>query len=194
MPDYSLIDANDSIFLIIDVQDNFTSKLAERQAKEMVERIAWLAVVAGWLQIPVVVTVEDMPKAGGPSALIHNALPHGTPIFNKVVFGLAGQPDILEAVESQGKRTAVLVGLETDVCIMQSALGLLALRYHVVVVSDATCSPGESHANGLSRMRDAGVTISDTKGLFYEWVRTLEKARQFHRENASVRVPEGLEL
>jgi hypothetical protein len=52
-----------------------------------------------------------------------------------------------------------------------------------VVISDATCSPGESHAAGLARLRDAGAVITDTKGLFYEWMRTVERSRRFDQEH-----------
>ena len=68
------------------------------------------------------------------------------------------------------------VDRETDVCVMQSALGLMQQGFRVVVLSDATGSPGESHQAGIERMRDAGAVISTVKGTFYEWVRTLHFA------------------
>jgi nicotinamidase-related amidase len=97
-------------------------------------------------------------------------------------------------VEGTGRRTTVLVGLETDVCVAQSALGLLERGYRVVAVADATGSPGTAHAAGLARMRDAGVIIVETKNLYYEWLRTVERVGQFRRANAHVKVPEGMRL
>ena len=69
--------------------------------------------------------------------------------------------------------TTVLVGLETDVCVAQSALGLAAAGYRVAVIDDACGSPAPNHAAGLRRLRDAGVVVTNTKGIFYEWVRDL---------------------
>src|SRR5205085_7225884 len=95
----------------------------------------------------------------------------------KGVFGLADVPEILAAVESTGRRTVVLVGAETDVCVAQSAIGLLDLGFRVAVVSDATFSPAAMHEAGLRRMRDAGVEIHHAKGVYYEWARTVQAAR-----------------
>jgi nicotinamidase-related amidase len=190
----ALLQAEDSALIVIDVQDNFTCKLEAEQSQRLLERVAWLIGVAQWLKIPVLVTVEDLPRAGGPSPEVVQALPPNTPIFNKMIFSLAHQPDILAAVERLQRRTLVLVGLETDVCVMQSALGLLERGYRVAVITDATGSPGAAHASGLARMPAAGVLMTDTKGLFYEWVRTVEASRCFEAECAHLGVPSGLVL
>jgi nicotinamidase-related amidase len=79
-------------------------------------------------------------------------------------------------VRATGRPTAVLVGFETDVCVYQSAVGLLDAGLRVLVVEDATGSPGEFHARGLSRLREAGVALTHCKALAYEWVRTVEGA------------------
>jgi nicotinamidase-related amidase len=119
----------------------------------------------------------------------------GTPIYNKLIFGLAGDPAILGAVAQTGRRTAILVGLETDVCVAQSALGLLEHSYRVGVVADATGSPGTAHVFGIERMRDAGIAIVSVKGLFYEWVRTVERAERWHAECfGALGAPEGVRL
>jgi nicotinamidase-related amidase len=189
-----LIEADDSIFIAVDVQNNFTRKLEAAQSHSLLERICWLVGVANWLRIPIIVTVEDMKLAGGPSPELQKALTPQVSIIDKMVFGLADQPDILTEIQRAGRKTTVLVGLETDVCVLQSALGLMSRGYRVAVVSDATCSPGESHAVGLARMRDAGVIITNTKGLFYEWMRTVERARRFEIECGTLKLPGGLVL
>jgi len=194
MTNHQLIDVDDSLFIVIDVQSNFTAKLEATQRRMFLERVCWLIGVAHWCSVPLIVTVEDMDKAGGPAPEVQRALPPHTPIFNKMTFNLADQADILAAVGRTGRQTAVLVGLETDVCVMQSALGLMGHGYRAVVVADATCSPGEAHAAGLARLRDAGVLITDTKGLFYEWLRTVERTRRFAAECPDSELPTGLVL
>jgi nicotinamidase-related amidase len=99
-----------------------------------------------------------------------------TPAIVKPTFGLAGTPEILHAVRAAGRPSAVLVGFETDVCVYQSAVGLLDHGLRVIVVEDATFSPGEMHERGLARLREAGVSLTHAKALAYEWARTVERS------------------
>lgn len=169
-----LFDRAQSFLAVIDVQDVFLAKLAETQRSPLVARIAWLVRVAAALDIPVLAMGEDIPRNGAPVAEVTAALPAGTAVHNKRVFGLFGQPDIRAAVRAAGRAEALLVGLETDVCVAQSALGLHAAGYRVGVVTDATGAPGGAHQSGLDRMRAAGVTLLSAKALYYEWLRDLD--------------------
>lgn len=183
-----LLELDDSVLVLIDVQPGFGPPDA------VVDRIAWLAGVATALGIPVLLTEED-PDRNGPTAPgILARTPAGTTALVKPVFGLADTPEILAAVERLGRRTVVLAGLETDVCVSHSALGLLDRGYRVAVVTDATGSPGEMHELGLRRMRDAGATLVHAKGVYYEWVRTLEAARAFEAANPDLADPPGFSL
>lgn len=171
-----LTDRDDSVLVVIDVQRSFVDKLDEEEAGPLLNRIRWPIEMAVRLDIPVVVTAEDIESVGTTIPFIAEVLPDGTTEHDKMTFGLCGDAAILGAVESSGRRTAVLVGFETDVCVMQSALGLLQEGFRVVVLADATGSPGECHQAGISRISDAGAVISTVKGTFYEWVRTLHFA------------------
>jgi nicotinamidase-related amidase len=120
---------------------------------------------------------EEEPERNGPTdTTLAEWLPDGTPVLRKPTFGLAGTPEILAAVRASGRGTAVLVGCETDVCVAQSAVGLLDEGLDCVVVEDATFSPGEMHARGLDRMTAAGVARNHAKGVTYEWLRTVDDA------------------
>lgn len=194
MPEHGLIDHQDSVLIVIDAQPAFLDKLTDGERRPLVSRLCWLIGVGAWLGIPLVVTAEDLPHLGGPAPEIARMLPPETPIHNKMIFGLAGDPAIRAAVERTSRNTAVLVGLETDVCVAQSALGLLQLGFRVVAVADATGSPGTALAGGLVRMRDAGALILDTKGLYYEWLRTVEQAQRFRLERSDLPIPDGMRL
>ncbi|HEX5692344.1 MAG TPA: isochorismatase family protein [Roseiflexaceae bacterium] len=190
-----LIDVDDTLLVVIDVQTHFLAKLPPNDARVLSQRICWLIGVARWLEVPLVVTAEDIAAIGGVDRQIVRVLPDEVAIFDKHTFGLAGDPAILAAVEQTGRRTAVLVGLETDVCVAQSALGLLDQGYRVAVVADATGSPDSGHAFGIERMRDAGVIVISVKGLFYEWVRTVEMAQRFRVERSrALGSPEGIRM
>ena len=179
MTHLSLLDVNDSLLIIIDIQPSFVKKESEDDSNSLLQRICWVIKVANWLHVPLVVTAEDIPHNGSVSDEIAELLPPDTKIYNKMTFGLAAQADILETVQQTQCRTAVLIGYETDVCITHSALGLIELGYRAVVVADATGSPGQAHQIGLERIRSAGGIIVSAKSLYYEWVRTVEKATEF---------------
>ncbi len=190
---YSLIDADDSVLVVIDVQDAFLSKLPSPDAERVLNRVCWLVKLAMWRHILLVVTAEGVREQPLARKLV-DTLPVDTLVFDKVIFGLADQPDIFAAVETTQRKTAVLVGLETDVCVMHSALGLLGRGYRVAVVMDATGSPAPGHDLGLKRMQQAGAMILNMKALFYEWLRTLEAVHRFHREMPDMRELAGITL
>jgi len=192
MTNTSLIEVNDSFLIAIDIQHHFVKKEAKDGDNSLLQRMCWVIKVAKWLDIPLMVTAEDILRTGNICNEIAQLLPPETKIYNKMTFGLAAQSDILEAVQQTRRRTAILIGYETDVCVAHSALGLLDLGYRVAVVADATGSPGNAHQIGLERIRGTAGIIVTAKSLYYEWVRTVEKASAF--EATGLPTPEGIIL
>lgn len=168
-----LFDRAKSCLIVIDVQQYFLDKLPSGAALPLVARIAWLVRAARALEIPVIATAEDIAANGNLVPDLLDALGPRQPVFDKLVFGLFDQGDIRAAVEQTGRREFVLAGLETDVCIAHSALGLAAAGYRVAVIDDACASPPPHHDAGLRRLRDGGVTVTTVKGIYYEWLRDL---------------------
>jgi len=191
----ALINVDDSLLIVIDVQPPFLDKLPREDSQLLRNRICWLIGVAGWLRVPLVVTAEDLAREGGVDPQVLRAMPANVQVHNKMVFDLAADPAILAAVAQTGRKTAVLVGLETDVCVAHSALGLLGHGYQVAVLADATGSPGTVHGLGLDRAAGAGALVTSVKSLFYEWMRTVERARQFRTATArTLALPDGVRL
>ena len=188
-----LIDPDDSVLLVIDVQQGFLERVEGPLAAGLVERIAFLMLSARHCGIPAIATVESPEDWGG----LHPGLAEchaGAPVIRKEVFGAAGDPLVAPAIRECGRSTAVLVGLETDVCVAQSALGLLDWGLTVVVVEDAVASPGSAHAAGLDRMRRAGVVPVVAKQLHYEWMGTVERSRAFEAAHPRLEQPPGVLL
>ena len=193
----SLLVRAESHLIVIDVQPRFYPAAAPPDRDRLAEvtaRVAWLTGVAGALGVPVTITEEDPVRNGPTAQAVLARAPTGTAILAKPVFGLAQVPEILAVVDGIGRRTVVLAGLETDVCVTHSALGLLERGYRVAVVTDATFAPGEMHEPGLRRMRDAGVVLIHAKGVYYEWVRTLAEARRFEAAHPDLAEPPGFSL
>ncbi len=188
----SLLESDDSALIVIDVQEAFLNKLPG-ESDQLVNNVCWLVRFACWLKIPLIVTAEDFGKQPLSPELVLN-LPANAPVFDKVVFGLSHQPDISEAMGHTNRKSAVLVGLETDVCVMHSAIGLLEQGWRVAVIADATGAPGQGREIDLNRMRNAGAVILSMKSLFYEWLRTVEAVKRFHKENSDMRSLAGFAL
>ncbi len=193
-----LISRDDSVLIVVDLQPSFWGeRLGAGDADSAVaaaRRATWLAATAAALGIPAVVTEEDRQRNGPTDAAVLGALAPGTPVVAKPVFGLADCPDIMQAVRSTGRRTAVLVGFETDVCVTHSAIGLADAGYRVVVTEDAVYSPFGAHAPGLTRLRDLGFELLRCKSIYYDWIRTLEAARAFRHEHPDLADPPGFSL
>ena len=160
-----LVDHEDSVLIVIDAQHGFYGDRLpadeSARAHQALDRMVWLAGVATRLGIPAVITEED-PKRNGPtSPAIAERLGQASALI-KPTFGLTGTPEIVQAVEETGRKTAVLVGFETDVCVAQSAIGLRERGMRVVVPDDAVYSPGEMHcprhrADDRRRRRDQSL-------------------------------------
>jgi len=172
-PANGLLDRARCCLAVIDVQAFFLDKLPGEQRAPLVARIAWLMRAALALDIPLLATAEDTPRLGSLVPELATLLPAGTPVHNKVVFGLAGQGDIRAAAEATGRDQFVLAGLETDVCITQSAFGLMEAGHAVAVVVDGCASPAPHHDIAIQRLQAAGAAIMTVKSVYYDWVRDL---------------------
>jgi nicotinamidase-related amidase len=193
-----LIERDDSLLVVIDLQPRFWGDRLDaddrRGAEVAARHAAWLAAAANALGIPAVITEEDPARNGPTDEAVLAALGANAPVFTKPVFGLVECPDIMEAIRATGRGTTVLVGSETDVCVTHSAVGLGEAGYRVVVVEDAVFSPFGAHAPGTARLRDLGIELVHCKGVYYDWVRTLEAALTFEEENPGLASPPGFSL
>ena len=77
--------------------------------------------------------------------------------------------------------------METDVCVMHSAIGLLDHGYRVMVPRDAVATTEFDEAIGIERMRDAGVMIGSVKTVFFEWMRSVTGCRALDRAEPDLR-------
>ena len=194
---HQLFDRDNSCLVVIDVQQYFLDKLPADQRDPLVARIAWLMRVARALGIPIVATAEDIANDGPLVAPLVDELPEGSTVHDKMVFGLASQQSIVDDVRRTGRGEFVLVGMETDVCVAHSAIGLMDLGYRVAVIDDATASPPPHHDYGIARVRAAGAVITSVKGIYYEWVRdlaTMHRTRAQLEAGLAATLPPGLTL
>jgi nicotinamidase-related amidase len=169
-----MIDPADSILLVIDLQEGFLKKLTLPRRHAIVDHCRFLVEVARRFNIPIFATVEDPAKNGMTTGPVLACFEHNLAQRDKRFFGLCSQGDLRDAILAQPRRTAVLIGMDTDVCVLHSALGLLAEGFRTAIVSDATEAPEAARDQGRARAAALGVELVATRGLYYEWARSLE--------------------
>ena len=167
----SILDASKSLLLIIDAQEKFQPAIHD------LEQIGWqiavLAKAAARLGIPAVAS-EQYPKALGSTLVeIQSALPSGTEVFSKLSFSAADVPEWVEAVRATKRTQFVICGVETHVCVLQTALDLIQnLEGQVFVVEDAVSSRKASDKqSALRRLEAQGAQIVTTEMVLFEWLR-----------------------
>jgi len=136
---------------------------AEIQALTRNARI--LLAAAARLGVPAIVT-EQYPKGLGRTLpAVAEAIPPDATRAEKTCFSAA-------PAQRSGRPQTVIAGMETHVCVLQTALDLLAQGGEVFVVEDACCSRNPANrANALARMRAAGAIVTNTESVVFEWLR-----------------------
>lgn len=161
---------NKAGLIIIDVQEAFRNviKKFERTAK----RAAIAAEGFQILGLPVIVT-EQYPKGLGHTAReISDVLGAGAEVFDKTAFSSCGSAEFFETFSRTGIGQAVLCGLETHVCVNQTAHDLLDRGYQVHLLRDAVCSRRKVDKEaGLLKMSSAGVIGSSVEMALFELMR-----------------------
>ena len=170
--DAHLCNANNSCLVIIDIQTRLTSAMPIKVLARLKRNINILLQGAATLSIPIL-TTEQYPKGLGPTEPeIVDLLPKDTLTFEKTCFSCTGAEQFLQQLEKTGRKQVILVGIEAHVCVLQTAIQLIAEGYQVFVAADGICSRHrENYESSLKRMRSANVVICNTESILFEWLR-----------------------
>ena len=168
--------AQDCALVVIDIQEKLLPPIFEKE--RMVRNSQLLIRGAGILKIPAMVTTQYAKGLGKTVADIASLLP-GTEAIDKDRFSCFGSDtfcNLLKRVPGN-RNTLLLCGMESHICVAQTALGALREGYLVHVASDAVSSRTEWNWKiGLERMRAAGAVISSTEMIVYELMRSSSAA------------------
>jgi len=158
--------------LIVDVQERLAGAMDATAREGVVRAAGRLAQAAGQLEIPVLVS-EQYPRGLGPTvAPLAAQLPASARVLDKTSFSCCGDSGLLDALKSARRPQVVVCGMETHVCVLQTALDLLGAGFTPFVVEDAVCSRDPAHkANALHRLRQAGAVVTNHESVIFEWLR-----------------------
>ena len=158
--------ADDTGLLVIDVQEKLIPKI--HAADAVVRNIAFLIDAAQQVNMPVQAT-EQYPKGlGATIPELAQRLPQRP---DKVAFSCCAVPVVVENFRRAARPNIVLAGIETHVCVQQTALDLLAQGFHVYVPVDAVGSRYTiDHDMALRRLERAGAVLTTAESCVFEWV------------------------
>lgn len=174
----AVADRRRSLLAIIDVQEKLVPAI--QRSERLLQRIDFLMNVCNALALPVVVT-EQYPKGLGPtvpSIAQHEAVDQ---VLEKLKFSAdecligseAGQKIKREADPLKLRPQVILVGIETHICVLQTALLMRSQGWEVFVPHFAVSSRhADDHQNGLQRLSRAGVVVCNCESLAFEWCQT----------------------
>jgi len=160
------LERQDTILLLVDIQERLLTVMNDADA--VVENCTRMAMGFSALQLPILVTQQYTRGLGSSDPRIVKAVQNDS-FVEKIHFDCCLEEDFLTILESKNKKTVVLCGLETHVCILQTCLGLLDRGYSVHVVADAVSSRNPLHRDvALNMMRDAGAVITITETVLFQ--------------------------
>jgi nicotinamidase-related amidase len=159
---------------IIDVQEFFIRQAAHRVRSKIKTNTKSFARLLRYFKIPMIVTIERpiMQKGSVPPEIRPHLGPRAT-IFEKDFFDLTKEKRIRSHLAGLKKKQVILAGCETDVCVVQSCLGLLDLGYDVFVVEDLIFSSSRNVDAAIARMKAEGAIFLSYKGLYYELIEAV---------------------
>jgi nicotinamidase-related amidase len=164
--------------IIVDVQEFFLSLVGEPRQREIKTNIANFARLLGYLKIPLLVTVEKpVARKGIVPQQIAETFSAATARFEKEFFDLAKDETIKAHIGHLNRRQIILAGCETDVCVLQSCLGLLRLQYDVFLVEELLFSSSTNVESAIARMKTEGAVFISYKSLYYELLESIEESR-----------------
>jgi nicotinamidase-related amidase len=167
-----LLDADQCALVVVDIQEKLLPPIFQKD--QLIRNAQLLIRAARVLKIPMLVSTQYTKGLGGTVTEIASLLPETEPI-DKQLFSCFGSDVFCTLLKRLpgNRNTLLLCGMETHICVMQTALAALGEGYLVHVASDAVSSRAERNWKvGLDRMRAAGAVISSTEMMIYELVRS----------------------
>ena len=165
--------------LLIDVQRFFLSQVDKRFRSQVTTNLRNYVRLLGHFGIPIIVTLErPIAQKGSLPGEIEKCLSDLSATFQKYYFDLCKEEEIRDHLNGLKRRQVIVTGCETDVCVLQSCLGLLNLGYEVYVVEELLFSSSQNVHAALARMKAEGVVFLTYKTLYYELVECVEHGQE----------------
>ncbi len=173
------VDSSNVGVLLIDVQPAFIGMAFSDGGpplEALMLRLEHLLMLADWMDLPTIATFETPTSGNGelPNRL-ERVFPAEGMKFVKSFFGCASEPPIIEAIKERGVSQIAVAGAETDVCVLQSTLGLLEAEFQVFLLEDCLFTTEPHPGPALRRLHQAGAVPTTLKTMAYELVQCADQ-------------------
>lgn len=160
------IPKNDTAAVVVDIQEKLFPHIYA--GEHMLGRVLKLVEGLQALQVPLIIT-EQYTKGLGPTVFQLHEMVKEYPPIEKMTFSCCGESTFMEKLRELGKKYILLCGIETHVCVLQTALDLLEEGFVPVLVVDAASSRHEEDKNiALRRIERAGGILASTESILFE--------------------------
>jgi nicotinamidase-related amidase len=167
-----MLNKKDCCLIIVDVQGKLAELMYDKDS--LFKNIRILIQSAKILDVPVL-WCQQVPAALGPTVPQIAELLAGSEPINKSCFSCCLSDEFSKKLKALGRKQVLLAGIETHVCIYQTALDLLAAGFDVNVVADAVSSRTlDNKQIALSRLAAEGAKITSTEMTLFEILRTAD--------------------
>jgi nicotinamidase-related amidase len=165
--------------LVIDVQPAFWDYAFPKNTQgrqPIMQRLEHLFLLADWMELPTIATFEDPVAHNGefPESLV-KVFPACGQRFTKKTYNATLEPIIVQAIKRCHVTQWAVAGAETEVCVLQSVLGLLRMGYQVFLLEDCLFTSELHPGSSLKRMYQAGAIPITLKAMFYELMVSTER-------------------
>jgi len=178
MPHVNVLESGLAVLVVVDIQEKLLPAIASSPPDSIIDAAGRLIQAARILDIPILHT-EQYPKGLGPTdSRIKGFMAAESKPIEKTQCSCWRDAAFREALESTHREQVILVGVETHVCIQQTAMDLIRVDYVPFVAADAVGSrrPGDA-TMALDRMRRAGAEISTAESLIFELIERCDHPR-----------------
>ncbi|MGD8569579.1 MAG: hydrolase [Gammaproteobacteria bacterium] len=177
--------AHTSQLVLVDLQTRLLQAMADRN--NLLRHCEILVKAARTLSVPLLATEQYPQGLGHTDPVLSEALPSDVTPVDKTCFSCCGADRFTTAMSKLNRKQVILVGIEAHVCVLQTALDLVRQGKTVFVAADATDSRSANNKQlALERMRQAGIIITSTESVLFEWLRDA-KHEQFKSVAALIR-------
>jgi nicotinamidase-related amidase len=167
-----MLDVNKSALVVIDVQGKLAQLMFEKD--KLFQNLVRMVKGAKILRMPVHWNEQNPAGLGPTIPEISEILSDQRPLI-KSTFSACGNPAFTSQLNAGGRKQVFLVGIETHVCVYQTAVDLISQGYHVEVVTDAVSSrTAENKQAGIERMKEAGAKLTTTEMALFELLKVAE--------------------
>src|SRR5258706_3871971 len=173
----ALLDASDTVILLLDHQSGLFQTVKDISVAELRSNVVMLAKLATLMKIPVITTASEPNGTNGPlMPEIQQFAPHAVYVPRKGEVNAWDNEDFVRTVRATGKKTLIMAGVWTSVCVMFPALDAKAAGFKVYAVMDASGDPSEMVSRTtLARFIQAGIIPTSTNAVLSEVHRTWNR-------------------